>query len=60
MAIPVFIQPGMVSPGRFSERHHEYATLDYQRVIDALDQLQPVEDFVEAVRWIERDPELRG
>lgn len=42
-------------PGFRNVLIHEYATLDYQRVIDALDQLGPVEEFVEAVRGIERD-----
>jgi uncharacterized protein YutE (UPF0331/DUF86 family) len=32
---------------------HEYATLDYERVIEALGHLEPIEQFVEAVRRIE-------
>jgi len=32
---------------------HEYATLDYARIIEVLDHLEPVEQFVEAVRQIE-------
>jgi uncharacterized protein YutE (UPF0331/DUF86 family) len=32
---------------------HEYATLDYERVIEALDHLEPVEQFFEIVRQIE-------
>lgn len=40
-------------PGFRNVLIHEYATLDYQRVVDALDQLQPVEEFLEAVRRME-------
>lgn len=40
-------------PGFRNVLIHEYATLDYQRVVDALDQLQPIEDFLEAVRRME-------
>lgn len=32
---------------------HEYVTLDYARVIEALDHLDPVEQFLETVRQIE-------
>jgi uncharacterized protein YutE (UPF0331/DUF86 family) len=32
---------------------HEYVTLDYARVLDALDRLGAVEEFAEAVRRIE-------
>jgi uncharacterized protein YutE (UPF0331/DUF86 family) len=40
-------------PGFRNVLIHEYATLDYQRVVDALDQLQPVEEFLETVRRME-------
>ncbi len=32
---------------------HEYVSLDFRRVLDALDRLEPVEQFAEAVRRIE-------
>jgi uncharacterized protein YutE (UPF0331/DUF86 family) len=32
---------------------HEYVTLDYARVIEALDRLGAVEDLAEAVRRLE-------
>ena len=40
---------------------HEYATLDFDRVVDALGDLGPVRTFVDAVRRSERirDPEGR-
>jgi uncharacterized protein YutE (UPF0331/DUF86 family) len=34
---------------------HDYVALDMDRVIEALDGLQPVEDFAEAVRRLELD-----
>ena len=40
---------------------HEYVALDMQRVIEALDDLTPVEEFVEIVRRLaaESDPSGR-
>jgi uncharacterized protein YutE (UPF0331/DUF86 family) len=32
---------------------HEYVTLDYDRVVEALDQLEPIVEFAEIVRRIE-------
>lgn len=32
---------------------HDYVALDMERVVEALDRLQPVEDFAEAVRRLE-------
>ena len=34
---------------------HQYVDLDYDRVIAALDQLEPVERFITAVAAIERN-----
>lgn len=40
-------------PGFRNVLVHEYVALDFQRVIDALDHLGPVEDFAEIVRRLE-------
>jgi uncharacterized protein YutE (UPF0331/DUF86 family) len=40
-------------PGFRNVLIHEYVTLDYARVLDALDRLGAVEEFAEAVRRIE-------
>jgi uncharacterized protein YutE (UPF0331/DUF86 family) len=40
-------------PGFRNVLVHEYVTLDMQRVIEALDQLGPVEEFAEIVRRID-------
>jgi len=40
-------------PGFRNVLVHEYVLLDMERVIEALDQLDPVEQFVEIVRNIE-------
>ena len=40
-------------PGFRNVLVHEYAALDYARVIQALDGLSPVEEFAEAVRKLE-------
>ena len=40
-------------PGFRNVLVHEYAALDYTRVIQALDGLGPVEEFAEAVRMLE-------
>jgi uncharacterized protein YutE (UPF0331/DUF86 family) len=34
---------------------HDYVALDMERVVEALDRLQPVEDFAEVVRRLELD-----
>lgn len=56
-AFPEF-PPGIVRdleglPGFRNVLVHEYATLDYERVIKALDHLEPIEQFAEIVRQIE-------
>jgi uncharacterized protein YutE (UPF0331/DUF86 family) len=35
---------------------HEYVALDMQRVVEALDDLAPIEEFAEIVRRLEADP----
>jgi uncharacterized protein YutE (UPF0331/DUF86 family) len=40
-------------PGFRNVLIHEYVTLDFERVVEALDRLEPVEGFVEIVRRIE-------
>ena len=40
-------------PGFRNVLVHEYVTLDFDRVVDALDRLEPVESFVDIVRRIE-------
>ena len=40
-------------PGFRNVLVHEYVTLDFDRVVGALDRLEPVESFVEIVRRIE-------
>jgi uncharacterized protein YutE (UPF0331/DUF86 family) len=42
-------------PGFRNVLLHEYVALDLDRVVDALDRLQPVEQFVEIVRRLEGD-----
>jgi uncharacterized protein YutE (UPF0331/DUF86 family) len=42
-------------PGFRNVLVHEYVALDFQRVIDALDHLDPVEDFAEIVRRLETE-----
>jgi len=44
-------------PGFRNVLIHEYVTLDYARVIEALDGLAEVEDFAEAVRRLEALPD---
>lgn len=45
-------------PGFRNVLIHAYVTLDLDRVVDALDRLQPVEEFAEIVRRLE--PETGG
>jgi uncharacterized protein YutE (UPF0331/DUF86 family) len=40
-------------PGFRNVLIHDYLELDFQRVIEAIDQLEPVERFLEVVRQIE-------
>lgn len=40
-------------PGFRNVLIHEYVTLDFERVVEALDRLDPVEEFAEIVRQIE-------
>lgn len=40
-------------PGFRNVLIHEYVALDLDRAVEALDRLQPIEDFAEAVRRIE-------
>lgn len=40
-------------PGFRNVLIHEYVTLDLERVIEALDQLDPIEGFLEIIRQIE-------
>jgi uncharacterized protein YutE (UPF0331/DUF86 family) len=40
-------------PGFRNVLIHEYVALDMQRVVDALENLEPVEQFIEVVRQIE-------
>jgi uncharacterized protein YutE (UPF0331/DUF86 family) len=40
-------------PGFRNVLIHEYVTLDFERVVEALDRLQPVEEFTEITRRIE-------
>lgn len=42
-------------PGFRNVLIHEYVTLDFERVVEALDRLQPVEDFLEIARRIEAE-----
>ncbi|HEX2222719.1 MAG TPA: HepT-like ribonuclease domain-containing protein [Thermoanaerobaculia bacterium] len=42
-------------PGFRNVLVHEYVALDFQRVINALDHLEPVEDFAEIVRRLETE-----
>ncbi|HEX3529404.1 MAG TPA: HepT-like ribonuclease domain-containing protein [Thermoanaerobaculia bacterium] len=50
---PVAIQVLEKLPGFRNVLIHEYVTLDYARVIEALDRLGAVEDLAEAVRRLE-------
>jgi len=47
-------------PGLRNVVVHEYATLDFDRVVDALDDLDPIRVFLEAVRRRERMPDPQG
>ena len=40
-------------PGFRNVLIHEYVTLDFERVVEALDRLQPVEEFTEITRRLE-------
>lgn len=40
-------------PGFRNVLVHEYVALDFQRVVDALDRLGPVEEFADIVRRLE-------
>lgn len=42
-------------PGFRNVLIHEYVTLDFERVIEALDRLGPVEEFAEIVRRVESE-----
>jgi uncharacterized protein YutE (UPF0331/DUF86 family) len=58
LAVDPRFPPGLVRaldrlPGFRNVLIHEYVTLDMDRVIEALDQLDPVEQLVEIVRQIE-------
>jgi len=47
-------------PGFRNVLVHEYVTLDLQRVVDALDRLDPIEQFLDIVIAIEGSPEDAG
>ena len=58
MAVDPRFSPALVRalerlPGFRNVLIHEYVALDMDRVIEALDQLEPVEQFVEIVRQLE-------
>jgi uncharacterized protein YutE (UPF0331/DUF86 family) len=44
-------------PGLRNVVIHEYVALDLARVVDALDRLEPVEQFLQVVRQIAREPD---
>jgi uncharacterized protein YutE (UPF0331/DUF86 family) len=50
---PRLVQDLSRLPGFRNVLIHEYVTLDFRRVIEALDRLAPVEEFAEIVRKIE-------
>jgi uncharacterized protein YutE (UPF0331/DUF86 family) len=47
-------------PGFRNVLVHEYVTLDLQRVVDALDRLDPIDQFLDVVIAIEGSPEDAG
>ena len=50
---PAMVQTLEKLPGFRNVLIHEYVTLDYRRVLEALDRLGVVEEFAEAVRGLE-------
>jgi uncharacterized protein YutE (UPF0331/DUF86 family) len=50
---PHLVQDLSRLPGFRNVLIHEYVTLDFRRVLEALDRLSPVEEFAEIVRKIE-------
>ena len=52
---PELIQELERLPGFRNVLIHEYVALDLERAVDALERLRPIEDFVRAVKRLERE-----
>jgi uncharacterized protein YutE (UPF0331/DUF86 family) len=57
---PQLVAPLERLPGFRNVLVHEYVTLDLQRVVDALDRLDPIDEFLDVVIAIEGSPEDAG